>query len=194
LLPRKPSANGQVAIKESFRQRRPFLNPFHASRAQCRALLSGVWPICLTALLTVTYARLDQILLGSLLTDSAQLGYCSVAFRLIEACTAGSGALYVMYLPILARASEEGEEIHLQRLHDLTIWACLLICLSLSFLLKPVVATLYGAAYLPAARLALLYLIGLPALFLTHARVALRLRAAHALSAESRPLSRTRAR
>jgi len=158
-----------IAATLYFGAGRPFLKPFRASRQQARQLLSRAWPIWLGALMTAAYARLDQVLLGSLLPDTSQLGQYSVALRLIEALTAASVALFVVYLPLL---SQPQCEIHLQRYHDLALWVSLLLVIPLSLVLKPLVLLLYGERYRAAVDLAWLGLWLLPVSYVGLCRTA----------------------
>ena len=161
-----------IALGLYFRQHRPFLKPFRSSFSDAQKIGATSWPIWLSGVLTVAYTRVDQILLGSLLTDSSQLGQYSVAARLIEAMSAGAVALFIVYLPILS--SKTGQELgrHLQRLHDIALTASLLIVAAMLFTLEPIVTAMYGYKYVEAAKLSLLYLAVLPVMYLGLCRTA----------------------
>lgn len=151
---------------------RPFLKPFACSLRVSGILLRQAWPIWVSALLTAAYARIDQLLLGSLLPDASQLGQYAVAIRLVEALTAGSVALFVVYLPILAAQKRETLPVHLQRYHDLAWLSSMLLVIPLFFLLKPLVLAMYGTRYAAAAQLSLLSLAILPVFHLSQCRMA----------------------
>ncbi len=107
-------------------------------------------------------ARGDQILLGKLLPDPSQLGQYFVANRILEALSAGAVALFIVYLPILSQRRGPEFEVQLQRHHDLSWLACLLMLLPLYFLLAPLIVKCYGPGYAQAAELSLLSLWLLP--------------------------------
>ncbi len=140
--------------------------------SEMRRLLVSAWPIWMSALLSVGYARLDQLMLGTLLSDSSQLGQYSVAVRIVEALSAGSVALFVVYLPIISAASSEMFSKQLQRYHDLATISCLGIVAPLSFGLKPLVLWIYGSKYAAAADLSTVYLWTLPVIYLSLCRSA----------------------
>jgi PST family polysaccharide transporter len=151
---------------------RPFLRPIRGSAAQARWLFLQGWPIWVSALLTVAYARLDQLLLGSLVADPSQLGQYSVALRIVDALGSGSVALFVVYLPILSANQEQKFGENLQRYHDLAVITCGLLMTPLVFTLRPLVLKMYGASYSQAADLSLLYLWTLPVVYLNLCRAA----------------------
>ncbi|MBS2040541.1 oligosaccharide flippase family protein [bacterium] len=151
---------------------RPFLKPFRYSPTQVGLIFRQAWPIWAAALLTAAYARVDQLLLGSLLPDPSQLGQYAVATRILEALQAGSVALFVVYLPILAAQAPANLPAQLQRYTDLAWWTSLALCLPLALLVQPLVLWMYGHRYAEAARLSSYALAALPALHLGHCRTA----------------------
>lgn len=163
-------ARTAIALILYLRAGRPFMNPPAWSREKACRLLSKAWPIWLGALLTVCYAAVDQFLLGVLLKNSDNLGYYFVASKFVEAFAVGSIALFVVYLPILS--SGEKIELHLQRLHDLSVWSFTVLVILLYFVSEPVITTLYGHSYQKAANLTITCIWFLPPLFLGAARSA----------------------
>lgn len=161
-----------IAAALYLRNSRPFLKPFSCSKKEAGELFLHAWPIWLAAMLGVAQTRLDQILLGALVAESSQLGQYSVAYRLIEAMSAGAVAIFTVYLPILARSEGPRFQQKLQRMHDLALLASLGLGLPFYLFLEPVVTGLYGPSYADAANLALLLLWLLPANYLTFCRSA----------------------
>lgn len=161
-----------IALGLYFKQKRPFLRPFSASTVEAAKIATKAWPIWLSGLITVAYSRVDQVLLGKLLTDSSELGHYSVAIRLIEAASVGALALFIVYLPILSANSKVVFNDNLQRLHDLAVLSSLVITIPLVFLLEPIVVLVYGPNYQDAAKLSVLYLAVLPTNYLRYCRTA----------------------
>lgn len=153
-------------------ERREFFKLRTYNYQTAKTICTSVWPIWLSALLTIAYARFDQILLGQMLSSTNQLGHYSVAVRLVEALTAGAVALFIVYLPILSRTEDQAFHENLQRLQDLMVWGCLLLFCPMYFGLKPLVIALYGERFIQAGELAEIYLLGLPALCLSLSRPA----------------------
>lgn len=155
---------------------RPMLRPFRASRHHARRLLKESWPIWLVSLLTVGYGRLDQILLGTLLADTSELGQYSVAARIVEAMSAVGVALFIVYLPLLsqsqAKQDEEAFQVHLQRFHDLGFGFCFISGGLVALVLQPLIITLYGSKFQTAADLGILLLLLLPPTYLGLCRAA----------------------
>lgn len=154
-----------ISLVLYLRSSRPFLRKFEYSRSDALTLAARGWPVWLSSLMSVAYARFDQVLLGTMIADSSELGQYSVAYRLVEALSAGAIALFVVYLPILSK-DPDGSQTHLQRLHDLTFWAFLLLGTGFFFAIEPTVLALYGSRFESAARLSLIYLLILPTTYL----------------------------
>ncbi|MFN8606525.1 MAG: oligosaccharide flippase family protein [Vulcanimicrobiota bacterium] len=151
---------------------RPRFRPWRARPAQISLLFSQAWPLWLSALLGIAYARIDQILLGTLLSDPSQLGQYFVANRILEALSAGAVALFIVYLPILSLRQGSDFEVQMQRHHDLSLLACLFMLVPLWFLLSPIILKFYGPGYAQAAELSLLSLWLLPVTYLSLCRSA----------------------
>lgn len=153
-------------------KKRTFFSPSRVNVRTAKVILASTWPICLSALLGVAQSRCDQLLLGSLLEDSNELGFYSVAARLIECLTYAAVALFIVYLPILSKSDRKDTDLQLQRLHDLVIWGLALAVVPLYFALGPLVSLLYGAKFQPVAVLVTVYLLALPPLCLSYSRAA----------------------
>ncbi len=159
-----------IAVCLYFYRGRPLLKPFRASRERYQQLFRRAWPLWLSALLTVGYTRLDQMLLGTLLSDPSELGQYSVSVRIFEALSAGALALFIIYLPILSSNTGEAFERHLQRQQDLALGGSLLLVGSLALIIKPLIEGLYGSRYSVAAQLCQMSLWLVPVVYLNFCR------------------------
>lgn len=160
-----------IALYLYLRQSRPFLNPFSFRLGQVRPISARAWPIWLSAILAVAYARVDQILMGNILNPS-HLGQYSVSYRMVEALASGAPALFIVYFPILSASSVQDFGRILQRMHDLAVVISLITVVPLYFAMEPIVLFLYGSKYGEAAKLVSLYIVVLPTFYFGYCRSA----------------------
>ncbi len=80
---------------------------FRPSAKIGKELLLAGWPVVVSGLLIATYMKVDQVLIGALLTKD-QLGHYSVAMRLIDVWQIIPLALVPSFAPLIAQLKLEG--------------------------------------------------------------------------------------
>lgn len=118
------------------------------------ALLKAAVPLALTGVLSQIYGNLDLIMLGYV-ADSAEVGYYSVAYKIVFVISGIVGIYSQSTLPVLIRLYAEnrsGAEAFLgQNLHR-TLYFMLPILVGGTVLGGEIMVTFFGEAYAPAAR------------------------------------------
>lgn len=150
---------------------------------EARALLRTAAPLVLAAFAMLATSRVDQLVVGSLLGDSA-LGVYSAASRVTEAATLIATAMASALVPaVMALKAHEPQRFaaELRRVVSLLFYAGGAIALPVSLLAQPLVATLYGERFAEAAPLLAVQIWSIVFVFMNAALGAI-------LVAEDRPL------
>lgn len=113
------------------------------------ALLRESWPLMFSGMVLMIQARIDQVMLKEM-TNSAEVGYYSVALRLIEAIGFIPMILKNSLFPSIVKAKRESEQTYRARLlnfYRLNFLIFLLTATPIFFLSEQIVLTLFGTAY-----------------------------------------------
>jgi O-antigen/teichoic acid export membrane protein len=123
------------------------------------ALLKESWPLALYGLALHTQARIDQVMLGNMLSNY-EVGQYSVALRFVEIFGFIPMILSSTFTPAITRGKAASEALYHSRLvnlYRLMFLAFLLIAVPLFFLGERVIVFLYGAEYRAAGYLLSLF-------------------------------------
>jgi len=126
------------------------------SRNMATSLLSDSWPLILSALLTMVYLRIDQVMLGSMI-GSAELGNYSVAVQLSEVWYFVPLVISSSVFPAFVEVERDNEELffaHLQRLYGMMALYSYLVAIPITLFSREIVQLLFSSAYADAAPLA----------------------------------------
>ena len=125
------------------------LRQLSISLVRAKSLLADSWPLLLSGIAITTYMKIDQIMLGQMLSDQA-VGIFSAASRISEAWYFVPMIIVGSVFPSILDAKKCGEvQYHnrLQHLYDLMVWLSVAIALPMTFLSTPIVIGLFGLAY-----------------------------------------------
>lgn len=119
-----------------------------------RLILSRAWPFILSNVTVILYMRLDQIMLGRILSQR-EVGYFSAAVRLIEVFTFIPVAVASSILPSLVKRKEElsneqFDEIMI-RFFTKMLYISFVVALPVSLLSPWIISVFYGAQFEPSA-------------------------------------------
>jgi polysaccharide transporter, PST family len=120
-----------------------------ATGERAKRLLSDSWPAILSGLAIMVYMRIDQIMIGSMLTD-ADVGIYSVAVRLSEVWYVIPMAVTQSVMPsvVAARQAQNGSyEQRLTWLIALLFWGSLLVAIIVSMIAPVLITALFGPEY-----------------------------------------------
>lgn len=124
-----------------------------ANRPEMKRLLEDCWPLAVASLSVILYMRIDQVMLGQLLDDSA-VGVFSAAVRVSEAWYFVPMAIGSSIAPALTaahRASEKDYRDKLSVLMSLMLYLAVAVALVLTFCSGPLIDILYGSSYVGSA-------------------------------------------
>jgi O-antigen/teichoic acid export membrane protein len=117
-----------------------------------KALLQDSWPLIFSGLALMVQARIDQVMLKNMI-GTEEVGYYSVASRLIEAFAFIPMMLSYLFTPTMIRAKAKSELLYQDRLGDyykISFLLFLIIGLPLFILSEKIVVLLFGVDYQPA--------------------------------------------
>jgi len=150
------SVLGSVGLLLAYRYRGFSVKAWRFSRDMVKTLLSDSWPLMFSALLTMVYMRIDQIMLGNM-AGSTELGNYSVAVQLSEAWYFIPMVIASSVMPAFVEVEKDNEDLfyaHLQRLYRIMALYSYLIAVPITFFAKDIVLFLFSSAYADAGPLA----------------------------------------
>ncbi|MFD0671315.1 flippase [Cohnella sp. GCM10027633] len=130
-------------------------SPLRFSYSYAKRLISQCWYIALTGFLGSLYLRIDQVMIGSMLSDKAQLGIYSVAVRMAELWFFVPMAIITSLQPIIMRYKSANDEANYRRtleaLYALVTWIGIIACTFITLCSSFIIHFLYGPTYSDAA-------------------------------------------
>lgn len=125
------------------------LNQWKFSFDRARVLSKASWPLVLSGIAVTIYMRIDQVMIGQMLSDDA-VGIYSAAVKLSEAWYFMPMAIASSSFPMLLRSKEYDSERYKKQLHDLfriTLRLTYFIVIPTSLLANPIMTLLLGQGY-----------------------------------------------
>lgn len=131
-------------------------------------LLKRAWPFMLASVAVMLYMRMDQIMLGSMISEK-EVGKFSAAVRVSELFTFIPLAISSSYLPVLLKVKQEkGRAIFLAEMERLFNWMFLIsvgIALGVTLFSRPIIGILYGSAFADTSGILIVHIWSLVAIF-----------------------------
>lgn len=119
---------------------------------QAKQLLKSSLPIMIAGVMFVTYSKIDQVMIYSLL-GSKETGYFTASLRLVEPLYFIPLTLASSLFPAIIKGKEISVELYLSRMRKLVLSClapCLIICLIVTFSANLIVHVLYGEQFFGA--------------------------------------------
>ncbi|WP_414568904.1 flippase [Nostoc sp. CCY 9925] len=119
-----------------------------------KALLKDSWPLILSSMSIIIYMKIDQIMLGEMIGNTA-VGIYSAASRISEVWYFIPTAIVSSVSPTIYAAKQTSEALYYQRIKQLLrlmVVISLLIALPMSFLSGSIITMLFGNGYLAAGQ------------------------------------------
>lgn len=113
-------------------------------------IVKATWPLALISTITISLTRIDQIILGSLVSKD-QLGYYSAAYRIIDILYIGPNILFTSLFTAIVNAKNSSEEIYYTRLKNfrrLLLAIGLISTVIVFFFSQSIIHILYSDTYL----------------------------------------------
>ena len=120
--------------------------------ATALSLLKDSWPMILSGMVLMIQARIDQVMIKEM-NNTTEVGYYSVALRLIESLGFIPSILNNSLFPALVNAKKTSEELYQIRFlnyYRLNFALFLLAAIPIYFFSENIVMILFGKAYSPA--------------------------------------------
>tara|TARA_R110000851_G_scaffold165380_2_gene310352 strand:- start:13943 stop:15265 length:1323 start_codon:yes stop_codon:yes gene_type:complete len=117
-----------------------------------KKLLKDSWPLIFTTAVLMVQARIDQVMLKEMIGNT-EVGYYSVAMRLIEAVAFMPLLLKNSLYPAIQNAKNQSDEMYEHRLvnfYRLNFLLFLLFAIPIYLFSEVIVTTLFGQEYQPA--------------------------------------------
>ncbi len=140
---------GSLGLFIVYRQRGFVVKAWRFSRDMARNLLRDSWPLVLSALLTMVYLRIDQVMIGSMI-GSAELGVYSVAVHLSEVWVFIPMVIISAVFPAFVEVERDNEPLfyaHLQKLYSMMAFYGYLVAIPVALFADEIVRFLFSAAY-----------------------------------------------
>lgn len=148
-------ALGAAGLLLIYRQQRTSFWQWQIRATAMWQLLSASWPLLLNSLAILVQARIDQVLLGNLIS-TAEVGQYAVALRLVEVLGLFSVVVQTSVAPLVTRAKKQGETEYyhlLLNVYRLMFLLFILTALPLCLVSKWLVVGLFGSQYAAAGAL-----------------------------------------
>jgi PST family polysaccharide transporter len=118
--------------------------------ARVKTLFVDSWPLLLSGMAVMIYMRIDQVMLGQMVSDES-VGIYSAAVRISEVWYFIPMTIVASVFPSIIEAkvcSEAQYYQRLQRLYDIMVLFSVSIALPMTFLSSAIVVQLFGKAYI----------------------------------------------
>lgn len=122
-----------------------------------KKLLSKSWYFALSSIMVTIYMRIDQVMLGRMIEDKAQVGIYSAAVRIAEMWTFVPNSIITTFKPIIMKYKGEKKEkeyrLNLQLLYDISSIICITFAILITICSKLIIYILYGNEFLQASEI-----------------------------------------
>jgi O-antigen/teichoic acid export membrane protein len=142
-----------LAMLAAYRLSGQRLTSLRAALARAKQLVTGGWPLMLSAAVVAAYSRIDQVMLGQM-AGFSEVGAYAVAVRIVEVSYVVPAVIVSSVFPAMIKSRELGRDVfeaRIQRLYDVMLWMGVAVALPLSILAPLIVHTVAGNAYAGAS-------------------------------------------
>ncbi|HBQ99727.1 MAG TPA: flippase [Cyanobacteria bacterium UBA11691] len=126
------------------------INLWKINLNRAKLLIRDSWPIFFAGITVYIYSKIDQVMLGSLLEDTSELGFYSVAVKLSEMFDFLPMTINSSVLPKLTSLRRQDPEEYLKKYQsyfDLMLCLWLMVAIPTSLLSPWIINWLYGESY-----------------------------------------------
>ncbi|MCL5022904.1 MAG: flippase [Nitrospirae bacterium] len=146
---------GSAGLLIVYRKRGYTMKTWQFSRTMAGSLLRDSWPLAFSALLTMVYLRIDQVMLGNM-AGSKELGNYSAAVQISEVWYFIPMVICSSLFPAFVKVETSSEQLfyaHMQKLYNLMVLFAYVVALPVSFFSKEIIQALFSSAYTEAGPL-----------------------------------------
>ncbi len=120
-----------------------------------REILSKCWPIAVSGLMVIVYMRIDQVMLGSMLSNKSEVGIYAAAVKIAEMWYFVPLAIIASFKPVIMQYKAATDSCRyissMQLLYSIIWWVGVLFGIIITISSGLIVKILYGNEFLPAA-------------------------------------------
>ena len=151
-----------ISVVIAYTTRTGSLKLWKISYFRAMQLAKEGFPLVLAGFAILAYSKIDQIMLGSLLSDKTQLGFYSVAVKIAEIPDFIPIAIAASIFPKLSQAKFDKNEYmqKMQAYFDIMVWLWLFIAIPISLFSPFIISKLYGDSYSLASNILSVYVWG----------------------------------
>jgi O-antigen/teichoic acid export membrane protein len=146
---------GSIGLVVIYKMRGYSIRAWYFSRSMAQSLLRDSWPLITSTLLTMIYMRIDQIMIGTMIS-SEELGNYSVAVQVSEAWFFIPIVICSSVFPAIVEAEAFSEELfhaRMQQLYRLMAFLAYLVALPIALFSTKIIHVLFSTAYSDAGPL-----------------------------------------
>ena len=136
----------------SYRRKVDSVRKWTFDMGMAKFMIKQSFPLAVSLSAVLIYHRLDQVMVGKLLTNT-ELGYYSVACKFTEIIMFIPTILTQTITPILVRihkANFDEYRAKTQLFVNITVWVCIIMSIIVAFCSHIIIICTFGAQYLPA--------------------------------------------
>jgi polysaccharide transporter, PST family len=144
------SVLGAIGLVIVYKQQGHLIKLWQWSKSLAKDLLRESFPLILSGLTIMIYMRIDQLMLGQMIGDTA-VGIYSAATRISEVWYFIPMAVSSSVMPAIFKAKELSEELYYRRIGELNrglVWLSIATAIAMTFLSQPIILMLFGNSYL----------------------------------------------
>lgn len=122
-------------------------------RIAAKTMLKSSWPLVLSAIASLIYMRIDQVMIRNML-GLHEVGIYSAAVKVYESWIVFPYIITISLLPAIAKLKQGDEAVYYKRLGQLfsvVIWLSIFAAFFVSLLSQPVMIIAFGEAYKSSA-------------------------------------------
>ncbi len=121
--------------------------------SELKDILKDSWPLILSTIAVLIYMRIDQVMLGAMISSRA-LGIYSAAVKISEKWYFIPNIISISVFPAIVNAKKRSEKLYknrLQKLYDFFTWFSISFALAVTLFSKQIILFLFGKEYLQAS-------------------------------------------
>lgn len=134
---------------------------WQAQLQRAKQLIKESWPLILSGLTVYIYSKIDQVMLGTMLSEQSELGFYAVAVKLSEVFDFLPLVINISLIPKLTEIRHKDYKIYLEKFQiyfDTMLVLWLLVAIPVSLLAPFIVNYLYGESYAKSAHILSIYI------------------------------------
>lgn len=139
------------------------ISNWRASVKKVKYLLKESYPLILTGAIYILFTRIDQLMLGSMINDTA-VGIYAVAIKISEGWMFIPGIIATSFFPAMLNARKNNYNLYLQRtqnLLNLMVFLGVVVGIVVFFMASPFINLIFGESYSESSLVLVIHIWGM---------------------------------